>query len=79
MAFAILFTYALQFYVPNEILWRKIGHRFSEKNQNIPQILLRVGIILITGGISAAIPNLEPFIGLVGSVFFSILGKNFVM
>lgn len=74
MALAILFTYGLQFYVPNDILWRKISHRFDEKNHNISQICLRTGIILISGGIAAAIPDLEPFISLVGAVFFSLLG-----
>ncbi|XP_037948808.1 proton-coupled amino acid transporter-like protein pathetic [Teleopsis dalmanni] len=74
MAIAILFTYGLQFYIPNEILWRKINHKFNEKNHNITQILLRSGIVLISGGIAAAIPNLEPFISLVGAIFFSLLG-----
>lgn len=75
MAIAILFTYGLQFYVPNDILWKKISHKFDPKNHNRTQILLRTGIILISGGVAAAIPNLEPFISLVGAVFFSLLGK----
>ncbi|XP_067626457.1 proton-coupled amino acid transporter-like protein CG1139 isoform X2 [Eurosta solidaginis] len=74
MAVAILFTYGLQFYIPNELLWRKINHKFDPKNHNRTQLLLRTGIILITGGIAAAVPNLEPFIGLVGAIFFSLLG-----
>ncbi|XP_005185482.1 proton-coupled amino acid transporter-like protein CG1139 [Musca domestica] len=74
MAIAILFTYGLQFYVPNDILWKKISHKFDPKNHNRTQILLRTGIILISGGVAAAIPNLEPFISLVGAVFFSLLG-----
>ncbi|XP_017477887.1 PREDICTED: proton-coupled amino acid transporter-like protein pathetic [Rhagoletis zephyria] len=74
MAIAILFTYGLQFYVPNEILWRKISHKFNEKNHNMAQILLRTGIILISGGVSIAIPDLGPFISLVGAIFFSLLG-----
>ncbi|XP_055858843.1 proton-coupled amino acid transporter-like protein pathetic isoform X2 [Episyrphus balteatus] len=74
MAISILFTFGLQFYVPNEILWRKISHKFPEDKHNMAQILLRTGIILISGGVSAAIPDLEPFISLVGAVFFSLLG-----
>ncbi|XP_023161440.2 proton-coupled amino acid transporter-like protein CG1139 [Drosophila hydei] len=74
MAVAILFTYGLQFYVPNEVLWRKIHHKFRPEKHNITQILLRTGIILVSGGIAAGIPNLEPFISLVGAVFFSLLG-----
>lgn len=74
MALAILFTFGLQFFVPVEILWGKIKHKFAEKNQNVAQTLLRVAIILLAGGISAAIPDMEPFISLVGAVFFSLLG-----
>lgn len=39
------------------------------------QILIRSGIIIVTGGIAAAVPDLEPFIALIGAVFFSILGN----
>ncbi|CAD7012211.1 proton-coupled amino acid transporter-like protein pathetic [Ceratitis capitata] len=74
MAVAILFTYGLQFYVPNEILWKKISHKFNEKNHNIVQILLRAGIIVVSGCIGIALPNLELFINLVGAIFFSLLG-----
>ncbi|KAH8321792.1 hypothetical protein KR067_001720, partial [Drosophila pandora] len=74
MAVAILFTFGLQFYVPNTILWQKINHKFNPEKHNITQILLRSGIILLSGGVAAAIPNLEPFISLVGAVFFSLLG-----
>ena len=79
MAVAILFTYGLQFYVPNEILWKKISHKFDPKNHNISQILLRTGIILISGGVAAAVPDLEPFISLVGAVFFSLLGRLLII
>lgn len=74
MALAIFCTYPLQLYVPNDILWRKINHLFPESRHNIAQILLRALICLITCGVAAGVPDLEPFIGLVGSVFFSILG-----
>jgi len=74
MAIAILFSFGLQFFIPNEILWRKISHRFAERNHNKTQLLLRTGIVLITAGVAAAIPELEPFISLVGAIFFSLLG-----
>lgn len=72
---AILFTFGLQFYVPMDILWRHIGPSIPKDKHNVSQILFRAGIILIMGGVAAAVPQLDPFIGLVGSVFFSILGK----
>lgn len=75
IAFAILFTFGLQFYIPMDILWRKMNHKVPKERHNITQIIMRVGIILIMGAVAMAVPNLEPFIGLVGAVFFSILGK----
>lgn len=72
---AILFTFSLQFFVPMDILWRKMSPRIPKERHNMSQILFRAGVILIMGGISAAVPKLEPFIALIGSVFFSLLGK----
>lgn len=77
MAVAILFTYGLQFYVPNDILWKMISHKFNKRNHNIIQIIIRTVIVLITGGICVAIPNLEIFINLVGAIFFSFLGMSY--
>ena len=74
IALAILFTYGLQFYVPMDILWRKIQDKIPKHKHNISQILIRTGIIILTGVVAAAVPDLEPFIGLVGAVCFSVLG-----
>lgn len=59
-----------------QILWRKLEPSIPKDRHNTSQFLLRAGIILIMGGISAAVPKLEPFIGLVGAVFFSVLGNS---
>lgn len=74
---AVYFTFALQFYVPCDIIWRKLEIRIQKENHNVSQILLRTGLILIMGGIAAAVPELDAFITLVGAVFFSLLGKFF--
>ncbi|CAD7012207.1 proton-coupled amino acid transporter-like protein pathetic [Ceratitis capitata] len=74
MALAIALTFGIVFYVPSEILWKLINHKFNERYHNITQIILRTAIILIIGALAAAIPNLEPFISLVGAIFFSLLG-----
>uniref|UniRef100_A0A2M4A0X7 Putative amino acid transporter n=1 Tax=Anopheles triannulatus TaxID=58253 RepID=A0A2M4A0X7_9DIPT len=74
IALAILFTFGLQFYVPMDILWRKIQHKIPKNKHMISQIALRSGIMIIMGGVGLAVPELEPFIGLVGAVFFSSLG-----
>lgn len=58
-----------------DILWRKFQDRIHKDNHNASQILMRTGIVLTMGGVAAAVPKLEPFIGLVGAIFFSILGK----
>lgn len=71
---AILFTFGLQFFVPMDILWRKIGHKFAKEKHNVVQVGLRTGIMIVMAGVSIAVPNLDPFISLVGSVFFSSLG-----
>lgn len=75
IALAIFFTYALQMYVPFDITWNKVlKERISEKYSNISQIILRTTVVGLTVVVAAVVHNLEPFIGLVGSIFFSILG-----
>lgn len=74
IALAILFTFGLQFFVPMDILWRKLSERFPKDKHNRTQIILRTGIIIIMAAIAIAVPNLDPIISLVGAVFFSVLG-----
>lgn len=78
IAIAILFTFGLQFYVPMDILWTKMSPSIPKEKHNLSQILFRAGVILIMGGVSAAVPKLEPFIGIIGSIFFSMLGKHII-
>lgn len=70
---AILFTFGLQFYIPMDILLKKLENRIA-KSRNISEILIRSGIMIAMGGLAIAVPDLEPFISLVGAVFFSTLG-----
>lgn len=74
IAIAILFTFGLNFYVPMDILWKKIQHKISKERHNTMQIVVRCGIIMIQASVAIAVPDLEPFISLVGAVFFSSLG-----
>lgn len=74
IAAAILFTFGLQFYVPTDILWKKVQGRIPKDKHNISQIAIRTGIMIVMAGVAVAVPNLEPFIGLVGAIFFSSLG-----
>lgn len=70
---AILFTFGLQFYIPMEIILKKLENRIA-KNRNISEIGLRTGIMIVMAGLAIAVPDLEPFISLVGAVFFGSLG-----
>nr|XP_037871012.1 proton-coupled amino acid transporter-like protein pathetic isoform X1 [Bombyx mori] len=74
MAFVIYLTYALQFYVPMEIITRMLATRKSNSYENLIQITIRTCLVTLTVAIGAAFPNLELVIGLVGAIFFSTLG-----
>lgn len=58
---AILFTFGLQFYIPMEILLKKIENKIA-KTRNVSEIALRTFIVAIMGGIAIAVPDLEPVI-----------------
>ncbi|XP_077273777.1 proton-coupled amino acid transporter-like protein pathetic [Temnothorax americanus] len=74
IAAAVLFTYGLQLFVPLEIIWNGITHRFSHKYAAIGETSMRVFIIMLTVAMAVSVPDLDPFISLVGAIFFSILG-----
>lgn len=57
-----------------DILWRKVHTKIPKDKHNIAQIGLRTGIMIVMAGVALAVPDLEPFIGLVGAIFFSSLG-----
>lgn len=58
---AILFTFGLQFYIPMEILLKKIENRIA-KTRNVSEIAIRTVIIALMGGVAIAVPDLEPVI-----------------
>ncbi|KAG8306015.1 hypothetical protein J6590_056690 [Homalodisca vitripennis] len=74
VALSILFTYGLQFTVPSEIVWKKISHKVKEEHHNKCYYVMRALMIIGTVLIAIALPDLEPFISLVGAICFSILG-----
>ncbi|XP_017881279.1 proton-coupled amino acid transporter-like protein pathetic [Ceratina calcarata] len=74
IALAVLFTYGLQYYVPLEIMWKSLKEKCSHKYQGVCHTMMRVVMVLFTVFVALLVPDLEPFISLVGSVFFSILG-----
>ncbi|KDR21503.1 hypothetical protein L798_02967, partial [Zootermopsis nevadensis] len=76
IAVAIFLTYGLQFYVPMEIIWKSIGHRFGA-HKFAAEYAVRTILVIATVAIAVAIPQLGPFISLVGAVCLSTLGLMF--
>lgn len=52
---------------------KKIENRIA-KTRNFSEIAIRTFIMVVMGGLAIAVPDLEPFISLVGAVFFGSLG-----
>jgi hypothetical protein len=48
IAVAIFLTYGLQFYVPMEIIWKSIGHRFGA-HKLAAEYIVRIVLVLGTG------------------------------
>lgn len=70
---AIFFSYGLQFYVPVMILLPWVHSKVSRENHLKAEFALRYGLVLITFALAAAVPKLDLFISLVGSVSSSTL------
>jgi len=73
MSLAIFFSYALQFYVPVDILLPFIQRRVSQERHLLAEYVLRYSLVLFTFALAAAIPKLDLFISLVGAVSSSTL------
>ncbi|CAB3241158.1 unnamed protein product [Arctia plantaginis] len=73
MALVIFFSYALQFYVPMEMITRTRKGREC-KHENLIQVAIRTVLVTATVAVAAAFPNLELVISFTGAVFFSTLG-----
>ncbi|KAJ8672368.1 hypothetical protein QAD02_003627 [Eretmocerus hayati] len=76
IAAAIFLTYGLQFYVPMEIIWKNVRQLFGSYKL-IAEYILRICLVTFTVGMAIAIPNLGPFISLVGALCLSTLGLMF--
>merc|ERR1712150_243980 len=73
MSLAILFSYTLQIYVPLEMILPALESRVPAKWHLLTEFALRYGLVLFTFAMAAAIPKLDLFISLVGSVSSSTL------
>ncbi|KAJ3662455.1 hypothetical protein Zmor_006803 [Zophobas morio] len=76
IAVAVFFTYALQFYVPMEIIWKSLKSLFV-KRPNLSEYSIRISLVILTVIIAILVPDLEGFISLVGALCLSMLGLIF--
>ncbi|XP_028315971.1 proton-coupled amino acid transporter 1 isoform X2 [Gouania willdenowi] len=75
--FGIFITFALQFYVPAEILIPPVLSRLSERWKKTVDLLLRTMLVIFTCILAVLIPELDLVISLVGSVSSSFLALIF--
>ncbi|XP_026328033.1 proton-coupled amino acid transporter-like protein pathetic, partial [Hyposmocoma kahamanoa] len=77
MAIVMFLSYALQMYVPMEMINRMLQKRKTQSYNNLIQVTIRTTAMVTLVAIAAAFPNLELVISLAGAIFFSILGLLF--
>ncbi|XP_056296195.1 proton-coupled amino acid transporter 1 isoform X3 [Pseudoliparis swirei] len=75
--FGIFITFALQFYVPAEILIPPVLARVSDRWRTPVNLLLRTVMVIFTCALAILIPELDLVISLVGSVSSSFLALIF--
>jgi proton-coupled amino acid transporter len=70
---AVFFTYGLVFYVCLDIVWNEIKYRYSTK-ETFANYLLRTVMVIVNIVIAVLVPQIIPFVSLIGAFCFSILG-----
>uniref|UniRef100_A0A671UN89 Solute carrier family 36 member 1 n=1 Tax=Sparus aurata TaxID=8175 RepID=A0A671UN89_SPAAU len=75
--FGIFITFALQFYVPAEILIPPVVARVSPRWERAVDLLLRTILVIFTCALAVLIPELDLVISLVGSLSSSFLALIF--
>lgn len=75
IAISVFFSFMLQFYIPTDIMWKRLKRVIPENKHNMSQIWLRIIMVAVVTGVAiAGGEDLGSLIDLVGSIFFSSLG-----
>ncbi|XP_066252904.1 proton-coupled amino acid transporter-like protein CG1139 isoform X1 [Euwallacea similis] len=75
IAISVFFSFMLQFYIPTDILWKRMKKRIPEEKHNSYQIWLRIIMVAVVTGVAiVGGEDLDSLIDLVGAIFFSSLG-----
>uniref|UniRef100_A0A1B6MGL1 Amino acid transporter transmembrane domain-containing protein n=1 Tax=Graphocephala atropunctata TaxID=36148 RepID=A0A1B6MGL1_9HEMI len=69
----VLCSYGLFLFVPVEIAWRKLEPNVETSRKTLYYYFMRILLILGTVVLAAVVPDLEPFVGLVGAICSSTL------
>ncbi|XP_022124062.1 proton-coupled amino acid transporter-like protein CG1139 isoform X2 [Pieris rapae] len=76
VACVMILSYALIFYVPVDVAWRRICDRIPVSSHRWALAALRLFGTFLTVGLACAIPRLELFMELVGAICLSCLGLS---
>lgn len=72
MGIAILLTLGLKFFIPMDILLKKIENSIA-KSRILYETLIRIAVMVVMGSLAIAVPDIGLFVSLIGAIFFSIL------
>lgn len=61
------------FYVCLDIIWNEIKFKFNEK-EYFANYFLRTILVVVSVAVAISVPQIVPFVGLIGAFCFSILG-----
>lgn len=73
ISIAILFSTMLMLYAAIEVIYQRWGHKIPNDKENISQVFIRLGIVVILAVFAILVPNLKVFISIVGAIFIGTL------
>ncbi|XP_073975771.1 solute carrier family 36 member pathetic isoform X1 [Rhodnius prolixus] len=73
VALAVFCTYGLQYFVCLELVWDAVKDKFTKK-KTFYEYVVRTILTFTTVAVAVAVPQIGPFLGLIGALCFSLLG-----